>query len=266
MAGMVDIHCHVLPAVDDGSTSIQMSLNMLRCGLAEGITGAVLTPHIHPFDGPDKEALHQERFADLKEAVAQAGLEVEISLGAEMGFRFGLAEVAGWPSGTLGGNGTYVLVDLPPGILSPGLERGFFSLRTAGFKPILAHPERHRQLARSHEQIGRLRQQELLFQVNAGSILGQFGRRAQRTAEMLLHQGWVEFVASDGHDLGKRPFSLVAARARVEELCGGREARRLFVENPGRVRRGEGIEGADASFPRPLQSPGLLKRLLGAKR
>ena len=142
----------------------------------------------------------------------------------------------------------------------------FFLFAHSGFQAHSGASGTPRQLARSHEQIGRLRQQELLFQVNAGSILGQFGRRAQRTAEMLLHQGWVEFVASDGHDLGKRPFSLVAARARVEELCGGREARRLFVENPGRVRRGEGIEGADASLPRPLQSPGLLKRLLGAKR
>ena len=266
MAGMVDIHCHILPAVDDGSTSVQMSLEMLRCGLAEGITEAVLTPHIHPFDGPEKEALHQERFAVLQKAVDQAGLEVEISLGAEMGFRFGLAEVAEWPSGTLAGNGTYVLVDLPPGALSPGLEQGFFSLRTAGFKPILAHPERHRQLARSHEQIERLRQQELLFQVNAGSLLGQFGRRAQRTAEMLLDQGWVEFVGSDGHDLGKRPFSLVAARARVKELCGGGEARRLFVENPGRVRRGEGIAEAEERGHRPLQSPGLLKLLFGGRR
>ena len=56
MAGMVDIHCHILPAVDDGSTSVQMSLEMLRRGLAEGITEAVLTPLIHPFDGPEKEA------------------------------------------------------------------------------------------------------------------------------------------------------------------------------------------------------------------
>ena len=269
MVGMVDIHCHILPAVDDGSDSIPTSIEMLRRGAEEGIEIAVLTPHLHPHDDAGKEQLHRERFSELRQAVSQAGIGMQIHLGSEIGFRFGMAEVAGWPSGTLSGNGRFALIDLPPGALSPGLEQGFFEMRSAGFRPILAHPERHRQLAVSQEQIERLRAQELLFQVNAGSIMGQFGSRAQRTAQLLLEKGWADFVASDGHDLVKRPFSLARARDQVREMVGESEVRRLFRENPLKAVRGESVvTNADRqTSPRASYAKkgpgGLFGRLLG---
>ena len=266
MAGLVDLHSHVLPQVDDGAASLEMALEMLRHGLEEGIAAALLTPHIEPEDGAEKEALHRERFAAFKEEVERAELPVELHLGAELAFRFGLAEIAGWPSGTLAETGQYALVDLPFGPLPTGMEQGFFELRTAGFKPILAHPERYRNLVREPERLQRLRQQDLLFQVNAGSLTGRFGRRAQQTAEMLLARGWVEFVASDGHDLEKRPFSLAAAYARVQTLCSEAAARRLFCENPRRVIRGEPVEAAPISTRQKRRRPGLLQRLFGGEK
>ena len=71
-----------------------------------------------------------------------------------------------------------MLTDLPPGPISPGLEQAHSELRSAGYKPILAHPERRRELSKQPEQIDRLREQDLLIQINAGSLLGRFGRRA----------------------------------------------------------------------------------------
>ena len=117
MAGMVDIHCHVLPGVDDGAADIESALQMLTRGRAEGIRVAVLTPHINAADSEERDAFHRQRFEEL--AAAAAGVDVEIHLGAELAFRYGLAAVAAWPSGALAG-GRYVLVDLPPGPLSPG--------------------------------------------------------------------------------------------------------------------------------------------------
>lgn len=235
---MIDIHCHALPGVDDGAASMDMALEMLSRAAEEGITGAILTPHIAPGAGVDRAQLHGERFAELEEAARDAAVEVDLHLGAEVAFRFGLAQVAAWPSARLAG-GPFVLVDLDPGPLSPGLEQGLFELRTAGYRPILAHPERHGQLARSPQIIQRLREQDLFLQIDAGSLLGQFGRRARVAAEMLVELGWVEFVASDGHDLRHRPMSLASARHRVAKLAGPDEAERVFRENPGRVIRGE---------------------------
>ena len=99
-----------------------------------------------------------------------------------------------------------------------------------------------------------LRQQELLFQVTAGSITGRFGRRAQETAEMMLREGWVAFVASDGHNLDKRPLSLRRARARVEELGGPDEVRRLFYHNPRALILGEPIPTDRPSLSPPAPS------------
>jgi len=235
---VIDIHCHALPEVDDGAASMDVAIEMLSRAAAEGITSAILTPHIAPGAGPDRAQLHEERFAELKVSAGEAAVGVELYLGAEVAFRFGLAQVAAWPSARLAG-GSFVLVDLAPGPLSPGLEQGFFELRTAGCRPILAHPERHRELVRSPQTIQRLREQDLLLQIDAGSLMGQFGRRARAAAEMLVERRWAEFVASDGHGLRQRPMSLAPARDRVAELAGPEEAERLFRENPGRVIRGQ---------------------------
>ncbi len=252
---------------------MEVSLEMLRRALAEGIDTLVLTPHMKAGDDAQVEEAHRVRFAELRAAVASVNLPVELYLGCEIAFRFNMLEVANWPSGHLA-EGRYVLIDLPPGPLSPGLEQGFFELRTAGFRPILAHPERHRQLARSPEQIGRLREQDLLLQVNAGSLLGRFGARAQGVAEMLVSKGWADFIASDGHDLEKRPLTQAPARARVVELGGEDEVQRLFSHNPrqvisgGKIVRGEDVPRVRSKSPvrarrQRKRKPGLLQRILG---
>ncbi|MFT5088514.1 MAG: protein-tyrosine phosphatase [Candidatus Latescibacterota bacterium] len=273
MGEFVDIHSHVLPAVDDGSPSIEVSLEMLRRASEENIGALVLTPHMKAGDGPEVEELHRVRFGELCAAVQEAALPVELHLGCEIAFRFNMLEVVSWPSGHLA-DGRYVLIDLPPGPLSPGLEQGFFELRSAGYRPILAHPERHRQLARDPEHIGRLREQDLLLQVNAGSLLGRFGARAQGIAEMIVSKGWADFVASDGHDLEKRPLTQLAAREIVAKLSGENEVKRLFSDNPrqvisnGPVVRGEDAPRQRATPPvKPRRSskrkPSLLQRILG---
>ena len=267
MAGYVDIHSHVLPGVDHGSPSVEVSLAMLEVAIGRGVGAMVLTPHLRPFDGPEKEEEHCGRFAELQEAVRDAGLEIDLHLGSEIAFRFNMPEVAAWPSGHLA-DAAYVLTDLPPGPLSPGLEQAYFELRSAGYKPILAHPERHRQLSRHPEQIERLRQQDLLLQVNAGSLLGKFGRRAQATAEMIVEQGWTDFIGSDAHDLEKRPLSLlVEARERVADLCGEAEVARVFRDNPACLLSGDDVlRGGSArrkSSRRRRPKTGFFQRLLG---
>jgi len=235
---MIDIHSHVLPGVDDGAPDQGVALEMLRAAVLEGTTAVVLTPHVRPGDGPERDSLHREVFDTFQAAVSEAGIEVELHLGAEIAFRFGLAEVAAWPSVGLAGT-RFVLVDLAAGPLSPGLEQGFFELRSAGRRPILAHPERQRELARSPERLGRLHEQEVLIQLDAGSLTGRFGRRARAAAEDFLGRGWVDYVASDGHDLEKRPMGLAAARQQLAALAGADEVERLIYENPQRLLRGE---------------------------
>jgi protein-tyrosine phosphatase len=260
---MIDIHNHMLPAVDDGAESMDMSLEMLRRGQAEGIEAAVLTPHILPEDSSEKDALHRRRFTELEEAVYNAGLKMRLYLGAEIRFRLDMASVAQWMSPTIGDT-NYALLDLPfgSGPLPLGLETCLFELRTAGYRPILAHPERHPRLIGDMNQLSRLRQQEVTLQLNGGSLLGHFGRRAKQGAEMLLERGWVECIASDGHNLSKRPFTLRQVRDNVSQEFGAVEAARLLVENPTRVIQGEAVVRRQTRKANPRQ--GLFKRLLSA--
>lgn len=241
MDGWVDIHCHVLPGVDDGATDIDMSLAMLRNAVDEGLRQVIVTPHYQAGDETERLRRHERTFADLVSAVTAEGLPIDLRLGVEMGFRFGLEHVAADPAARLAG-GSYVLVDLPPGPLSPGLEQAFFGLRTAGWRPILAHPERHRELARHPERIQRLQEQDLLLQVNAGSLIGQFGRRAMAAATWLVEGGWADFVASDGHDLRKRRMSIHAAADRLHDLVGKERTRQLICDNPACVLTSAPIE------------------------
>ena len=257
---MIDIHCHVLPGVDDGADTPETARGMLERGAADGTAAAVLTPHLFPHDDQEKCRLHEEAFAVL---ARDHGDGMELHLGAEIRFRFGMAELAAHPAARLAG-GPYVLVDLPFGNwpMEIGLERGFFELRAAGYKPILAHPERHPQLLEKAGLLGRLREQEVCFQVNGGSLCGAFGRRARAGAEGLLDRGWVEIVASDGHDLRRRPFSLRAARAAVTERAGEAEALRLLEENPRRAVAGEPLVAGRGR--RRRRRPGIVRRLLGS--
>ncbi len=232
MTGYVDIHSHTLPGVDDGSPSFEISLAMPEFALSQGVGTLVLTPHLHPIDGTDKEEEHRERFAEFKQVVREVGIEIDLHFGSEIAFRFNMPEVAAWPTGDLA-DGRFVLTDFPPGLISPGLEQAYFELRSAGYKPILAHTERHRELSKQPEKSERLREQDLLIKINVGSLLGRFGRRAQDTAEMMLERGWPDFIFSAAHDLEKRPFSLLKeARERVIELRGEAEVDRLFHRNP----------------------------------
>ena len=98
---------------------------MLEVAIGQGVGAMVLTPHLRPFDGPEKEEEHCGRFAELQEAVRDAGLEIDLHLWSEIAFRFNMPEVAAWPSGHLA-DAAYVLTDLPPGPLSPGLEQAYF--------------------------------------------------------------------------------------------------------------------------------------------
>ena len=257
---MVDIHCHVLPGVDDGAPTMEVALAMLQRGAQAGTRSAVVMPHIKAGAGKEISEFHHRRLGELREAAARADIPVELHQGAELEFCFGLEVVAQWPTVGLAGS-QYILVDLPHGPLSPFVGKGFFELMAAGFRPILAHPERHRELAMSRSLMERLRHQGLLFQVTAGSFTGGFGRRAQATAEMMLREGWVEFVASDGHSLVKRPLSLRSARARVEELGGSDEARRLFYHNPRAL-----IQGEPISVVHPSRSPNASRQLSAWRR
>jgi protein-tyrosine phosphatase len=130
------------------------------------------------------------------------------------------------------GRGKYLLIEIGPGHVPPSLESVFHELRVLGVHAIVAHAERHPGFARQPERLAELVRKGALVQITAGSLLGDFGRTAQKACEDFFRLGLVHAIASDAHTLAQRPPRMAPARERVRKKWGADAERGLFVENP----------------------------------
>lgn len=229
---MLDLHCHILPGVDDGASDMAQALDMARIAVADGITVVACTPHITPglYDntGP---AIH-EAIRRLAVALQRAGIALRLIAGADAHLSPDL--LAGLQTGrvpTLAGS-RYFLLELPHHVLPPRVEDTISRLMAAGYRPILTHPERLSWIESRCDVIARLSAAGVWMQITAGSLTGRFGRRAQYWAELMLSEGTVQLLATDAHDTGDRSPRLAEARDIAARRCGEAEAERLVLSRP----------------------------------
>ncbi len=232
---MFDLHCHLLPGVDDGAPDLATALAMARRAVAEGIVQSVVTPHTYDgsYEVPAEAAA--QALTALRAALAAEAIPLELRLGAENRLDARLLEAArDGAARTLGGS-SWVLVELPPRLIPPRLEESLFALRAAGLRPLLAHPERYPGLRGrpGRARLRQLRQAGTALQLTADAFTGS-PERARR-ARGLLREGLCDVIASDAHAVERRPPALREARAEVARLAGEEVAARLFEENPQRV-------------------------------
>lgn len=235
---MVDIHAHILPGFDDGAQTFAEALEMARQAADDGIKTIIATPHIIYPDRPHREKILLA-VAALREYLAAEGVAIEILPGAEVHIAPDLGRLAlARQVMTLCDAGRYLLLELPLGELPLFTEEVVFDLLTAGLTPIIAHPERNRDLAREPRLLRKLVDRGCLAQVSTGSVRGRFGREAQRAARRMLADGLIHFMASDGHGAERRRVLMAEARERVAEWCGVQTARALTSINPRMVAAG----------------------------
>lgn len=231
--GMVDLHTHVLPGIDDGADTLAEAAAMCRRAAAEGAEVVVATPHLRhaAFWNGDRGQL-EDLLAQLADELAG---EVEVVLGGEVALNSeSIEELYALPGGdlpTLAGS-RYVLVELDWHGLGPDVSEVVYELGLRGLVPVIAHPERVRWLAGDLDLLESLVERGALLQLTAMSLTGEIGRRTQVLSESLLEAGLVHFVASDAHDLRVRPPGLLRAAAAVAARFGDETVRRLFVDNP----------------------------------
>lgn len=241
--GFWDIHCHLMPGVDDGAADEGEMALMLRAAVEGGTEALVVTPHV------DLELEHVEpsqvRGFVERSSSSLPGEMAGISLypGAELRLNWGLLELARGDEGALAawsiaGSGKYLLLDLPALVVPDALKEAVFRIRLSGMVPVLAHPERHPGL-RSDQLVQDLLEAGVLFQVNGGSLTGLHGEEARRRAERMLRERSAAVIASDAHSAGVRRPDLGEAFRRVKYLAGEAEARRLMEENPRKIVMGE---------------------------
>ncbi len=233
---MIDIHCHLLPGVDDGVADLAMARAVCELAVADGTRAIVATPHQrHPgwFNG-DRSLLEQ-RFEELQAAVGDL---LTVKLGAEVhvdpGFLQELDQASDSQILSLAGS-RYLLVEFPrfEPRLSP--EEVLHEIDLAGYRPIVAHPEFIPYLADDLPRLERLVADGALLQVTAMCVAGEAGRAASRSVWQMLSEGWVHFVASDAHSPQWRPPGLSAAFRALSAELGEPVATLLTSTNPASV-------------------------------
>lgn len=247
---MIDLHCHILPGVDDGAPDLSVSLAMARASVAQGVTVVACTPHILPGLYHNTGPAIRQAIRNLQEALDSHDIALRLVTGADVHMTPGF--VSGLRSGQLLSlaDSRYVLVEPPHHTAPPQLEAFFFNLLLAGYVPILTHPERLSWLPSRYHVIKNLVNTGVWMQVTAGSFTGAFGRHALYWAQRMLEDGCVHLVASDAHDVERRPPDLAAGRDCLAKRVDAEEVQRLVFARPMAVLKDE----APSNLPKPSGS------------
>jgi len=235
---MIDIHCHPLPATDDGAKTFEVAVEMCKMAAADGITHLVATPHCnysYEFD----PAANRAKLAELQQAVGETP---KLMLGCDFHLSYDNIQRLVKNPRDYSVNGTpYVLVEFGDHFVPEQMDNVFYEIECAGLTPILTHPERNPVILRRPELLHRWITRGCLVQVTAKSYTGGFGSEAQRSSELWLGQNLIHFFASDAHDLKHRPPILSACYQKLTEERGERVADLLLNKNPEAVINGKAL-------------------------
>jgi protein-tyrosine phosphatase len=237
----VDIHCHLLPDIDDGSKSWDESLSMAEMAVAEGTAVVVCTPHQLGSYAHIGAREIRERTCELQLLLDERGIPLQVLPGADVRVDTDLVpQIRRSEVLSLADHRKHVLLDLPHETFF-ALDDLLDALAEHGITGILSHPERNQGLLRQPGEIESLLSHGCLMQVTADSILGTLGSHCQHLAEQMLANGDVHFVATDAHSPRFRRPLLRRAFERVCELAGGDVATEIFCHNPRRVAEGKDV-------------------------
>ncbi|MWC27249.1 tyrosine-protein phosphatase [Paenibacillus sp. MMS18-CY102] len=218
---MIDIHTHILPGIDDGAGDWEESLALARAAVAGGITAVVATPHHADERYYNKASDVVALTAQLNERLRAAGIPLLVRHGQEVRYHKELLDhLEQGELVTLAGS-RYLLLELPSGSVPEGVPELIYELSLKGITPVIAHPERNRELANDTGKLLRLIELGALAQVTAHSLIGSFGKAIERVAWTMCRQGLIHLVSSDAHHCDRRSFRLEEAYGKVADKLGG---------------------------------------------
>jgi len=248
---MIDLHCHVLPGIDDGPDTIEGSLELARASSAAGVRTIVATPHVNR-RYPNDAATIARLVGELNERLRSEAIAIEVRPGAEIALTSivdmapeQIAELA------LGGSGGWLLIEPPFTPAAGGIDAILLDIVRQGHRVVLAHPERCPAFHRDRPVLESLVRAGILTSITAGSLVGSFGGDVRRFALGLVRDGLVHNVASDAHDHLNRPPGIAAElrQAHLQSLGG------WFTEQvPAAILAGEEIPPPPAGAIEELQS------------
>ena len=232
---MIDIHCHILPGLDDGPSTMDKAVAMALAAVSSGTTRIVATPHFKNgvFEvGPEMVKASIAVFTGVLE---EKKIALKVLPGAEI--RISPDTCSHLDQGELLplGASRYYLFELPDIFIKDGIIMVLRQLRQREVIPVIAHPERNRTIQRHPEMIPEFIFENALFQITGKSMTGGDGKHCFKIARDMVKEGLAHFVASDGHSLRRRPPCLDDAVKAVEKIGGKKAVRAIFEENPAKI-------------------------------
>jgi len=226
---MVDIHCHILPGMDDGAESMEQSVEMAEMAISDGITHVVATPHANAEFRFDPAVIRQRR----DELQQRVGDRLMLATGCDFHLSFeNLQDLHQNREKYTINQKNYLLVEFADFSIPPGTDETLHQLLLSGISPIITHPERNRIIRAKPHMLRKWLRQGCYVQLTAQSLLGGFGESTQKQAKEWLDRDMVHFFASDAHNTTKRPLQLRKAYEVTAEKRGEAIARALFLDNP----------------------------------
>ncbi|MCF7825358.1 MAG: hypothetical protein K9M55_01765 [Candidatus Marinimicrobia bacterium] len=241
---MIDIHNHMLPAVDDGAKNSQMALSMLKEAVNQGVQHLVLTPHLYEADiikgtGEWKAKIEAGKRTVI-ELIAKHQLPLELSVAAEVRYQDMLPIILEELDVLIGGK--YLLLEFAFHSVPNNLERIIYDITRTGVIPIIAHPERIKPWQREPQQLEELINMGCPTQVDIGSFLGTLGPNSEKLANFLFERDAVHLVGSDSHNLESRALYTKPGYNWLSDRYGKEYADLMLKINPGKILRGEPVE------------------------
>lgn len=232
---MIDLHCHLLPGIDDGPEDLPTALKLAQHAVAAGIRVATVTPHMHPGRYENRAQGIRQLAGRFQAELDQRGIALRIQAAAEVRLDH---DVLTWVAddqvpylGSWQGE-KVMLLELPHSHVPVGADKLVEWLLKQGIRPMIAHPERNKDIMRSVDKLLPFVRLGCLFQVTAGAVAGNFGEPACKRAIDLLERGWVTVLASDAHNLDARPPELEPGRAAAAAIVGDIESWNLVRHRP----------------------------------
>jgi len=240
---LIDIHCHIIPGVDDGAENIEESLNMAKAAIDEGIQTIIATPHHKNGKYENRKDEVVENVKLLNQHLENAELPLKILPGQEtringdmindleQGHLLPLNETSG-----------YVFVELPSDHVPRYTNQLLFDLQVAGYKPIIVHPERNQEIIQYPDQLYKFVKNGTLTQVTAASVCGKFGKKIHKFTHQLIESNLTHFISSDAHNTTSRGFYIKEAYQEIEKHYGNHMVY-YYMENNELLLEGQTVVG-----------------------
>ena len=242
MNQFVDIHCHILPGVDDGSQTPEETKAMLQKAWDEGIQIMVATPHYHKQRGKNDIELIKKQLLLTRKLAKEVNPKMQICLGMEIYYGEDVPELLKEGRVVSIRKSRYILVEFSPGDEFQYILNAVRKLQMSGHTVIIAHIERYNCLRKDISNVEYLREMGAYLQVNTGSITGSYGRSVKKFLREVLKAHLVQLVGTDAHGSERRTPKMQEAYKEVVKRCGEEDADQIFGQNAKKVLRNEEID------------------------